>query len=61
MDCDIAAAAASDDLSQTIDYAELSRRVTAHCIAKPVEMLDTLLEHLAELILSEFASTQVSF
>ena len=60
MDCDIAAAAASDDLSQTIDYAEVSRRVTEHCIAKPVELLETLLEQLAALILEEFATNKVS-
>ncbi|WP_462159281.1 dihydroneopterin aldolase [Pseudoalteromonas sp. GB56] len=60
MDCDLSKAALSDDLAHTIDYAQVSQRVTEHCIAKPVELLETLVEQLAALILEEFNTPRVS-
>ncbi|MFY8274055.1 dihydroneopterin aldolase [Pseudoalteromonas sp. SSDWG2] len=60
MDCDLAKAAQSDNLAHTIDYAVVSQRVTEHCLAKPVELLETLVEQLAELILTEFNTERVS-
>ncbi|WP_105199455.1 MULTISPECIES: dihydroneopterin aldolase [unclassified Pseudoalteromonas] len=60
MDCDLRQAAQSDDLSYTIDYALVSQRVTEHCLAKPVELLETLVEQLAALILNEFNTPKVA-
>ncbi len=60
MDCDLSQAALSDDLAHTIDYAQVSQRVTEHCTAKPVELLETLVEQLAALILDEFNTPRVS-
>lgn len=60
MHCDIALAAEQDDLSHTIDYAEVSRRVAEHCSIQPVELLETLVEQLAQMILREFATNQVT-
>ncbi|CAH9059380.1 Dihydroneopterin aldolase [Pseudoalteromonas holothuriae] len=57
---DISAAAKADDITLAVDYAKVSERVIAHSIAKPVELLETLLEQLATLILAEFNVEQVT-
>ncbi|WP_010363556.1 dihydroneopterin aldolase [Pseudoalteromonas citrea] len=57
---DISAAAQSDDISLAVDYAKVSERVIAHTTSKPVELLETLVEQLAALILAEFNVAQVS-
>ncbi len=57
---DIRKAAASDNIHDAVDYAAVSERVIAHTTAKPVELLETLVEQLAALILAEFAVTQVT-
>lgn len=59
MGCDIAKASSSDSLAYAIDYAEVSRRITEHCQAKPVELLETLVEQLAAMILDEFSALWV--
>ncbi|MGO2012458.1 MAG: dihydroneopterin aldolase [Pseudoalteromonas sp.] len=57
--CDIKPAATNDDINLALDYAKVSERVIDHTTAKPVELLETLVEQLAEIILTEFATTQV--
>ncbi|BBN80791.1 7,8-dihydroneopterin aldolase [Pseudoalteromonas sp. A25] len=57
---DISAAAQTDDINLAVDYAKVSERVIAHTTAKPVELLETLLEQLAALILGEFNVEQVT-
>ncbi|WP_105167097.1 dihydroneopterin aldolase [Pseudoalteromonas sp. T1lg23B] len=57
---DISAAAQSDDINFAVDYAKVSERVIAHTTAQPVELLETLLEQLAALILAEFNVQQVT-
>ena len=52
--CDISAAAATDDINLALDYAKVSERVIEHTTAKPVELLETLVEQLAAIILAEF-------
>ena len=58
--CDIKSAATTDDISLALDYSKVSERVIEHTTAKPVELLETLLEQLAALILVEFKTTQVT-
>lgn len=57
---DIRAAAQSDDINLTVDYAKVSEEIIAHTTAKPVELLETLLEQLASMILSNFNVQQVT-
>ncbi|CAM4017601.1 dihydroneopterin aldolase [Pseudoalteromonas byunsanensis] len=57
---DISAAAQSDDINFAVDYAKVSERVIAHTTAQPVELLETLLEQLAKIILAEFNVQQVT-
>lgn len=54
LDTDIAAAASSDDLSETIDYKALSDRVVDYVSGTEFELLEALAENLAALILKEF-------
>jgi dihydroneopterin aldolase len=51
MDVDAAAAAASDDLSDTVDYASLAEAVKADVESGPVNLLETLAQRVAELCL----------
>lgn len=54
MGWDIAAAAAGDDLSATLDYAAVSQRVAAFVEESSFQLVEALAERLAQLILSEF-------
>ncbi|MBE0367105.1 dihydroneopterin aldolase [Pseudoalteromonas aurantia] len=56
---DISAAAQSDDIHLAVDYAKVSERISVHTTGQPVELLETLVEQLAEIILNEFNVTQV--
>ena len=57
--CDIKPAATTDDINLALDYATVSERVIEHTRAKPVELLETLVEQLAAIILAEFNTSQV--
>jgi len=52
---DIRPAAASDNLEDTLDYKKISDRVIEYAQDNPFDLIETLIERLAELILSEFA------
>jgi dihydroneopterin aldolase len=52
---DIRGAAAADDLNQTVDYAVVSQRVTELLQQQPIELIETVAERIADLLLSEFA------
>ncbi|MFC3034170.1 dihydroneopterin aldolase [Pseudoalteromonas fenneropenaei] len=60
MATDISSAAATDDISLAVDYAKVSARVDAFCQQNQVELLETLVEGLAQMILQEFAVPQVT-
>ncbi|MBW8189687.1 dihydroneopterin aldolase [Neiella marina] len=60
MTFDIAAAAATDDLADTLDYEAVSNRVMAHVKAARVELLETLVEQVAQLIIGEFNVAKVA-
>lgn len=49
---DTAQAAATDDLSLTVDYGELATRLAAVVSGEPVKLIETLAERLAQVCLS---------
>jgi len=52
LELDTAPAAATDDLTRTVNYAELSQRLHAVLVAEPVDLLETLAQRLADLCLA---------
>jgi dihydroneopterin aldolase/2-amino-4-hydroxy-6-hydroxymethyldihydropteridine diphosphokinase len=56
---DIRPAAATDDLSRTVDYGELSDRLAAIVAGEPVRLIETLAERLAQACLAEPAVRDV--
>lgn len=53
LEVDLAAAAGSDDLMDTIDYAGLSERLVDVVHGEPVNLIETLAERLAAVCLSD--------
>ncbi|PRB80853.1 dihydroneopterin aldolase [Pseudomonas sp. MYb185] len=51
---DIRAAAAQDDLALALDYAAVSQRVLDYVSASSFELIESLAERVAELVMSEF-------
>lgn len=49
---DTAQAAATDDLTRTVDYGELATRLAAVVSGEPVKLIETLAERLAQVCLS---------
>jgi dihydroneopterin aldolase len=60
LDVDMAAAAASDNLAQTIDYAAVTRKVLAFGNDCHWELIETLASDLAAMVLDEFSPTGVT-
>jgi dihydroneopterin aldolase len=56
---DTRAAAAGDDLSRTVDYGALARRLTAVVAGEPVRLIETLAGRLAAECLAEPAVQEV--
>lgn len=54
------AAAAADDIQLALDYDSLSKAVVQLVEARPRQLIETVAEEVAELILSDFAATQVT-
>lgn len=52
-------AAARDDISLTLDYAVIAEKVTALITAQPIELIETVAEKVAALLLTEFATSKV--
>lgn len=50
---DLSAAAASDDVADTIDYGELAVRVSEAVAATRFDLLEALADHLCELVLAD--------
>ena len=53
--CDCAHAARSDSVADTVDYKLVAKRVLAFVGASQFQLLETLAQRLAELLLAEFA------
>jgi len=51
---DIAKAAENDDLNDALDYQAIAQRVQAYAKDNQFELIETLIEKLAQLILAEF-------
>ena len=56
---DISNAAANDDLHDALDYQAISERVQSFAKENPVELIETLAERIAALVLSEFGAPWV--
>ena len=54
MGSDIRAAAASDDIEDTLDYKSVAKRVIAYVEASSFQLVETLAERIAAIILDEF-------
>ena len=53
LEVDVSAAAATDDLTRTVDYASLSDRLAAVVAGEPVDLIETLAQRLAEECLAD--------
>ncbi|MCB5227660.1 dihydroneopterin aldolase [Alishewanella sp. 16-MA] len=53
------AAAQADDIRLTLDYAVISARVIELITAEPIELIETVAERVAQLLLTEFSTSQV--
>ena len=56
---DLRAAAANDDLDQTIHYGELAEEVVAAVESDPVDLIETVAERIAQVVLAHRAATLV--
>ena len=59
VETDVSAAAATDDLAQTVDYSTLARQVAAIVSGPPVDLLETLAVRLADACLAHAGVTAV--
>ncbi len=59
MATDIRKAAAGDDLAHTIDYAVVCEKVQLLVQAQPLELIETVAENIAAMILSDFPARAV--
>jgi dihydroneopterin aldolase len=53
------AAAAADDIGLTLDYAVIAEKVAALITAQPIELIETVAEKVACMLLTEFATSKV--
>ncbi|WP_273024160.1 dihydroneopterin aldolase [Rheinheimera sp.] len=56
---DTKAAAAGDDIKLTLDYAIIADKVTALITAQPIELIETVAERVAAMLLQQFATSKV--
>lgn len=54
---DVAAAAASDDLERTVHYGVLAEEIVAAVESDPVDLIETLAERVAQVVLAHRAAT----
>lgn len=52
--------AASDDVADTLDYDRISRRIAEFVSASEFQLIETLAERVAGLVMEEFAVRQIS-
>ena len=57
LETDVSAAAASDDLAQTVDYSTVARQVEAIVAGAPVDLIETLAVRIAQACLAHAAVT----
>jgi len=54
MQCDVRAAAKTDHIDQAVDYKTIAKRLIAFIEASEFQLIETMAEQIAEIILSEF-------
>jgi 7,8-dihydroneopterin aldolase/epimerase/oxygenase len=59
MDCDISAAAASDSIDDALDYKAVAKAVVAHVEQSAFQLVETLAESVAGLVLERFGVARV--
>ncbi|MFT4186229.1 MAG: 2-amino-4-hydroxy-6-hydroxymethyldihydropteridine diphosphokinase [Micrococcaceae bacterium] len=59
LETDVSTAGYRDDLSRTINYAEVADTIVGRVAGEPVSLIETLAEEIAELILERFAPEAV--
>lgn len=59
LECDLSAAAASDDLTDTVDYDSLSRRIVEEVTGTRFDLIEALAGHLAGVVLDDPAVAAV--
>ncbi|MBZ9612352.1 dihydroneopterin aldolase [Rheinheimera maricola] len=52
-------AAANDDIKLTLDYAVIAEKVTTLITAQPIELIETVAERVAQMLLADFATCSV--
>jgi len=57
---DLAAAARTDDLSRTIHYGELAEQIVAAVETEPVDLIETVAERVATVVLSHAAAVSTT-
>ncbi|MCJ8275091.1 MAG: dihydroneopterin aldolase [Psychrosphaera sp.] len=57
---DIKDAAASDNISDTVDYAVVSNTITDYVQGNQFELIETVAQNIADIILNDFPVTQVT-
>ncbi|MGM7698111.1 dihydroneopterin aldolase [Microbacterium sp. A84] len=57
---DLAVAAASDDVVDTVHYGELAEKVAAVVAGEPVNLIETLAQRIADVVLADKRVTQVA-
>jgi dihydroneopterin aldolase len=60
LECDFTRAAATEDVTQTIDYAAVSKRLITLGAGRSWKLLETLAVEIAETLLREFKPARVS-
>lgn len=58
LDVDIAQAAATDDVEQTVNYAEVAGVVEAFITGTPVNLIETLAVRIADAVLEQFSKVR---
>jgi 7,8-dihydroneopterin aldolase/epimerase/oxygenase len=57
--CDQRAAAAADNIRLALDYAVIAEKVSQLITAQPIELIETVAERVAAMLLAEFTTSQV--
>jgi len=57
--CDIRAASASDDVAHVVDYKQVCVRVTEYIEQSRVQLIETMAEDIAKLVMNEFGAPWV--
>jgi len=57
--CDQRAAAATDNIKLALDYAVIAEKVSQLITAQPIELIETVAERVAAMLLAEFTTSQV--